>query len=62
MAVGTVSVLLGNGNGTFQPAENIGVGSMPDALKAVDLNGDGTLDLVAADSGSNSVITAPGQR
>ena len=44
---GNISVLLGNGNGTFQTAVNYNASS-PISLKAVDLNGDGKLDLAAA--------------
>ena len=50
-----VSVLLGNGNGTFQTAVNYGVGSGPYSVAVGDFNGDGRLDLVAANSGANSV-------
>ncbi len=43
-----VSVLLGNGDGTFQPAVEYAVGQEPDALVAGDFNGDGKLDLAVA--------------
>ncbi len=44
---GTVSVLLGNGNGTFQPAVPYSLpAENPDALAVADLNGDGKLDIV----------------
>jgi hypothetical protein len=55
-----LSVLLGNGNGTFQPARNIFVGKRPDAILAVDLNGDGKLDLVAANKDDNTVSVLRG--
>jgi len=42
---GNVSILLGNGNGTFQAAVNYN-GVNPAGLVATDLNGDGKLDLV----------------
>jgi VCBS repeat-containing protein len=50
-----VSVLLGNGNGTFQSAVNFGVGSIPLLVKVGDLNGDGRLDLVTSNLVSNDV-------
>ena len=40
-----VSILLGNGDGTFQPARNIDVGSSPFAVAVGDFNGDGIPDL-----------------
>jgi hypothetical protein len=45
---GTVSVLLGNGDGTFQPAVQIPIGqeSRPRSVALADLNGDGHLDIV----------------
>jgi hypothetical protein len=51
----TLSLLLGNGNGTFKPAVNIALGKAPAALLAVDLNGDGRLDLVTANQNDNSI-------
>ena len=47
----TISVLLGNGDGTFQPQVTYAVGSSPDAIVAGDFNGDGHLDLAVANSG-----------
>ena len=52
---GTVSVLLGNGDGTFQPQVTYAVGSEPDAIAAGDFTGDGHLDLAVANFGSNTV-------
>ena len=51
----TVSVLLGNGDGTFQPPRTLGVGAGPDAIAVADLNGDGKRDLVVANSSDNTV-------
>ena len=45
---GPVSVLLGNGDGTFQAAVNYTVGS-PQSVAVEDVNGDGHLDLVVAE-------------
>ena len=66
-----VSILLGNGDGTFQPQVTYAVGSGPDALVAGDFNGDGRTDLAVANYGSNDVsillgngdgtFAAPGQ-
>ena len=49
----TVSVLLGNGNGTFLPAQQLGVDLGPWGLVAVDLNGDRLPDLVTANLDSS---------
>ena len=50
-AAGGVSVLLGNGNGTFQPAVTYGAGAGPASLVAGDFTGNGTLDLAVEDPG-----------
>jgi len=47
----TATLLLGKGDGTFQSSLTYGLGWMPVALEAVDVNGDGALDVVTADSG-----------
>jgi hypothetical protein len=54
-----VSVLLGNGNGTFHSAVNFGVGSTPVSVAVADVNGDGRPDLVTANqtfSGTVNVL------
>ena len=51
----TVSVLLGNGNGTFQPAINSTTGSAPQGIVVGDLNGDGKFDLIIANNGASTV-------
>jgi hypothetical protein len=57
----TVSVLHGNGNGTFGPATNYPVGGLgPQTVAAGRLRPGGPLDLVTADVQSDSVSVLPG--
>ena len=46
---------LGNGNGTFQPAQTFAVGSRPYSVAVADLTGDGRPDIVTTNYGGNSV-------
>jgi glucose/arabinose dehydrogenase len=55
LAPGSVSVLFGRGDGTFNPAVNYAVGIEPKSVIAVDLNGDNNLDLATANQNSNNV-------
>ncbi len=59
---GTVSVLLGNGDGTFQPQVTYEVGGVPSSVVAGDFNGDGRIDLAVANSqdGTVSVLLGNG--
>jgi parallel beta-helix repeat protein len=54
---GTVTILLGTGNGMFSPAANspAAVGAEPSAVVAGDFNGDGVPDLAIANYGSGTV-------
>ena len=45
-----VSVLLGNGDGTFQTQVTYAVGTDPDAIVAGDFTGDGRTDLAVANT------------
>src|SRR5205823_6571764 len=55
-----LSILLGNGNGTFQTAVNYGAGSGPEAVAVGDFNRDGKADLVVANSGATTVSILAG--
>ena len=50
----TVSVLLGNGDGTFQPARLFAAGSGPNSVVVGDFNHDGKTDLAVADYGPST--------
>ncbi|HUB26249.1 MAG TPA: FG-GAP-like repeat-containing protein [Tepidisphaeraceae bacterium] len=50
-----VSVLMNNGDGTFQPQVTYAVGNKPVALTTGDLTGDGHLDLIVANYDSNTI-------
>lgn len=45
---GSVSIVLGNGDGTFKPATFLEAGNYPRSIAAADFNGDGKLDLAVA--------------
>jgi len=55
-----VSVLLGNGDSTFQKAVNYGVGTAPVALLVNDANGDGKQEIITANNGSNNASLLTG--
>ena len=52
---GSISVLLSQGNGTFQAPRTFTGGANPSFLVAADFNLDGKLDLAVANAGSDSV-------
>jgi hypothetical protein len=60
---GSVSILLGNGDGTFQPHVDYATGAAPVAIVVGDFNGDGKLDLATTnhinpiDSGSPGTVS-----
>ena len=53
---GTVSVLLGNGDGTFQPAKDSDAGGYPLSLAVGDFNGDGKPDLATTNNVSEVTV------
>jgi hypothetical protein len=52
----TVTVLLGNGDGTFTAKSTLNVGSNPYGIAVGDFNGDGILD-IATDSDTDNTVT-----
>jgi len=50
-----VSILMNNGNGTFQAAVDYRAGTTPNSVVAVDLDSDGDKDLAVANWGSDNV-------
>ena len=53
---GTISILLGNGDGTFQPHSDFAAGFEPGHFADADFNGDGYVDFAATSSGAVSVM------
>jgi hypothetical protein len=51
----SISVLLGNGDGTFRAAGDFGAGQAPGSLVVGDFNRDGLPDLAVANAISNDV-------
>ena len=57
-ASNNVSILLGNGDGTFQTAKNFPCGSSPTGILSGDFNGDGKLDLAVFMAGNTTASTS----
>ena len=51
----TVSVFLGNGDGTFQPPKTYSVGDRVWVVKLADVTNDGRLDILTVNKGSNTI-------
>jgi len=56
LSPGNTSILLGNGDGTFQTATNIPIGVAPTGIIAKDISGDGKQDLVVSTFSSDIII------
>jgi hypothetical protein len=54
-SIQTVSVFLGNGDGTFQPQVRYAVGSFPYGVAAADVNLDGNLDLLVSNHNDDTI-------
>jgi hypothetical protein len=59
-ATNTVSILSGNGDGTFGAAVTFPVGSEPTSVATADFNGDGNKDLVVTNFHSNTITVLLG--
>ncbi len=57
----TVSILLGNGNGTFTKAADFAVGVLPRSIAIADFYGDGRTDIVVADDGIGKLSVLTGK-
>jgi len=61
LAIGnSMSVYLGNGNGTFGAPKTYPTGGLATAVTAANLDGDNALDLAVADYASDLVVVLPG--
>jgi len=56
----SLTILLGNGDGTFAPAPSPATGTNPHSVTEADFNGDGNLDLAVTNAASNTVTVLLG--
>ncbi len=54
-AESVVSVLLGNGDGTFRPRQEIAVGGAPHGLALLDVDGDGDIDFATSNTSGDNI-------
>lgn len=57
IADGTVSVLIGNGDGTFTDTQTIDVGNEPRGVAVLDADGDGDVDIANTNSGGTGSLS-----
>ncbi len=55
ITTGTVSILMGVGDGTFHPQQEVTVGSGPRGIAVLDVDGDGDADIVNTNSTSSNM-------
>jgi FG-GAP-like repeat/Subtilase family/Protein of unknown function (DUF1573) len=60
-SIDTIGILMGNGDGTFQPQVQYPVGMDPLTVRVLNTNGDGRFDLVVTNSTSNTVSLLEGR-
>jgi hypothetical protein len=60
LAAGNVSVLLGQGDGTFTPAQNFPAGTPFNSIAVADFNGDGNLDIAVASGPTATILINDG--
>jgi len=51
----SVSILMGNGDGTFGPQQEVGVGAAPRGIAVLDFDGDGDIDIVNTNMTSDNM-------
>jgi hypothetical protein len=57
IAADTVSIVLGNGDGTFAPQQLINVGDAPRGIAVLDMDGDGDLDIANTNAGTTDMVS-----